>query len=255
MDKRRLAPLGALDVERQASGAPDVRGWEVVAELDGRRIGEVAELLGEPGSGRVRFLDVRLSPGAVAGGPHGSPGTTSEQLRAEERGRGVEHAALREKVPVGDTLLGDENPADGAGWDSPEVRREAAELASAQGGGRERHVLVPVGRARIDRPNRRVVVEGLASADAAGLHGYVPGETAAAEEETVRRFAGLPHSTEAGVLAADHGLFDEDHFYGSAGPAGPAAPDLPPGEEEPAEAGLRPDAPGLRHERDVLPRR
>lgn len=60
-------------------------------------------------------------------------------------------------------------------------------------------------------------------------------------------------------LAAGHGLFDLDHFYGArigAGPAEPAAaPDSLPGEEEPVEAGLRPDSSGRRHERDVNPRR
>lgn len=260
MNEHRLAPLGALDVERRAAGAPHVRGWDVIAELDGRRIGEVAELLGEPGGGRARYLDVRLAPGAIEGGPSGSasPGTTGEQLRAEERGLGSEHAALRQARPAGDTLLGDENPAAGAGWDSPEIRREAAEAAAALPGG-ERHALVPVGRARIDRANRQVVVEGLASVDAAGLPGYLPGETAGADEETLRRFAGVPHPARGEEPASDHGLFDEDHFYGArpgTGPAEPAAaPDPLEGEEQPVEAGLRPDTSGLRHERDVKPRR
>lgn len=268
MDERRLAPVVAADEDRDA-GAPEVRGWDVIAEADGRKIGEVAGLVGGHGEGRgprAHYLDVRLHPGAIAGGGGGSAvsGTTGEQLRAEERGMGVEHVVVREEPPAGGALLGDENPAAGAGWDSPEIRRERAEAEAAEaagGGNGERHALVPVGRARIDHRKRQVLVEGLASVDAAALPDYRPGEdTGRAEEETRRRFAaGASRPLEGEELAADHGLFDLDHFYGArsgAGPAEPAAaPDPLPGEEEPVEAGLRPDSSGLRHEREIKPRR
>jgi hypothetical protein len=58
--------------------------------------------------------------------------------------------------------------------------------------------------------------------------------------------------------APDHGLFDEDHFYGGPRGASPGEPPPPPAgttpEAETPEPAVRPDASGRRHERDLLPR-
>jgi hypothetical protein len=55
----RLTPLTALPDYKLAAGTPDVRGWEVFG-ADGRRIGEVNDLLVDVDAGRVEYLDVRL---------------------------------------------------------------------------------------------------------------------------------------------------------------------------------------------------
>jgi uncharacterized protein (TIGR02271 family) len=55
----RVVPLDELDDYKVASGDPDVRGWEVYAS-DGRKIGEVDNLLIDTGAMKVRYLDVDL---------------------------------------------------------------------------------------------------------------------------------------------------------------------------------------------------
>ena len=58
-DMDRVVPLGQLDDFRVAEGDPDGRGWEVLAS-DGRKIGEVDELLVDTAAMKVRYLDVDL---------------------------------------------------------------------------------------------------------------------------------------------------------------------------------------------------
>lgn len=55
----RIVPLNELDDFEVAEGDPDVRGWPVIAS-DGRRIGDVEQLLVDPAAMRVRYLDVAL---------------------------------------------------------------------------------------------------------------------------------------------------------------------------------------------------
>src|SRR5215204_4241940 len=55
----RVARLKDLKDYTVAKGDPDVRGWNVYAN-DGRRIGEVDELLVDVEALRVRYLDVDL---------------------------------------------------------------------------------------------------------------------------------------------------------------------------------------------------
>ena len=66
-DMDRVVPLGQLDDFKVADGEPDVRGWEVLAS-DGRKIGEVDELLVDTAAMKVRYLDVDVEAGMVAGG-------------------------------------------------------------------------------------------------------------------------------------------------------------------------------------------
>lgn len=67
-DLDRVVPLDQLDDFPVAAGEPDVRGWDVIA-ADGRRIGEVDQLLVDTAAMRVRYLDVGLD-GALAGRPN-----------------------------------------------------------------------------------------------------------------------------------------------------------------------------------------
>jgi len=102
-DLDRVVPLDQLDDFRVASGDPDVRGWEVMG-ADGRKLGEVDELLVDTTAMKVRYLDVDLD----------------------------------------------------------------AEV----GGAADRHVLVPIGYARLDREHDRVIVDELAAADLRALPTY-----------------------------------------------------------------------------------
>lgn len=60
----RVVPLDELSGYAVARGEPDVRGWDVIAG-DGRRIGEVDELLVDAEAKKVRFLDVCVDEALV----------------------------------------------------------------------------------------------------------------------------------------------------------------------------------------------
>lgn len=116
-DLDRVVPLDDLDDFRVAGDDPDPRGWEVVA-ADGRRIGEVDDLLVDTGAMKVRYLDVGVDDGVGA---------------------------------------------------------EA-----------DRHVLVPIGYARIDRDHDRVIVDGLSSAALHAIPSYRHGPITRSFETDVR---------------------------------------------------------------------
>ena len=59
IERDRVAPLDELDNFEVADGDPDVRGWEVLG-ADGRKIGEVDDLLVDTAAMKVRYLDVDL---------------------------------------------------------------------------------------------------------------------------------------------------------------------------------------------------
>lgn len=58
-DRHRIAKLTDLDDFQVADRDPDVRGWDVMS-ADGRRIGEVDDLLVDPAAMKVRYLDVEV---------------------------------------------------------------------------------------------------------------------------------------------------------------------------------------------------
>lgn len=58
--RRRVAPLGELDDYKVADGDPDIRGWDVTTQ-DGRKVGEVDELLVDTEAMRVRYIAVDLN--------------------------------------------------------------------------------------------------------------------------------------------------------------------------------------------------
>jgi sporulation protein YlmC with PRC-barrel domain len=117
-DLDRVVPLDELDDFRVSRDDPDPRGWEVVA-ADGRKIGEVDELLVDTGAMKVRYLDVDLDHGLVAG----------------------EH---------------------------------------------DRHVLVPIGYARLDRDHDRVIVDEITSHDLRAIPAYDHGPITRDFETSVR---------------------------------------------------------------------
>lgn len=129
-DSNRIAPLDQLEDFKVAEGEPDVRGWDVVSS-DGKRIGEVHELLVDTTAMKVRYLDVDLD---------------EEELALEDR---------------------------------------------------DRHVLVPIGFARLDEENDKVFVDNLRTADVTGLPAYGHGPVtrdleATVEERFTRGAAGAP---------------------------------------------------------------
>jgi sporulation protein YlmC with PRC-barrel domain len=117
-DLDRVVPLDELDDFRVSRDDPDPRGWEVVA-ADGRKIGEVDELLVDTGAMKVRYLDVDLDNEMVAG----------------------EH---------------------------------------------DRHVLVPIGYARLDRDHDRVIVDEITSHDLRAIPAYGHGPITRDFETSVR---------------------------------------------------------------------
>ena len=159
----RVVPLGQLDDFKVAEGDPDVRGWEVVAS-DGRKIGEVDELLIDTNAMKVRYLDVEVENGLMA---------------------------------------------------EP-----------------DRHVLVPIGYARLDRSGDRVMVDNIASSDLRTMPAYDQSPVTRDYENTLRdRFMGGAAATGAAATGAaamgtgaastshdtdfyTHDSFDDNRFYG-----------------------------------------
>lgn len=145
-DLNRVVPLDELDDFDVAEGDPDVRGWEVVAS-DGRRLGEVDQLLVDTAAMKVRYLDVDVDT---------------------------------------DLLDTDE----------------------------DRHVLIPIGYARLDEDDDRVLVDTLESTQVAGIPEYTHEPLTREYEVTVRK------TYEPGYTATDrdlyeHEMYDADRFYGT----------------------------------------
>ncbi|MBB4636539.1 PRC-barrel domain-containing protein [Longimicrobium terrae] len=118
-DMDRVVPLGRLSDYKVAEGDPDVRGWEVLAS-DGRKIGEVEELLVDTTAMKVRYLEVDVDEGLMA--------------------------------DAGD-----------------------------------RHVLIPIGYARLERERDSITVDGLTSTDLHAIPAYDSGTGLTREHETAVR--------------------------------------------------------------------
>jgi uncharacterized protein (TIGR02271 family) len=58
-DTNRIAPLSELDGYKVADGNPDIRGWNVTTQ-DGRKVGEVDELIVDTEAMKVRYIAVDL---------------------------------------------------------------------------------------------------------------------------------------------------------------------------------------------------
>lgn len=145
----RIVPLDEMDDFRVAEGDPDIRGWDVIAS-DGRKVGEVDQLLVDTEAMKVRYLDVGLEEGL--------PGDT----------------------------------------------------------GTERHILIPIGYARLHQQHDQVFVDQLAAADVCALPEYRSGPLTAEYETSLRQRVDTGYA--AGGESTDfytHDLYDQDRFYGA----------------------------------------
>lgn len=145
----RIIPLDQLDDFTVAEGDPDVRGWEVLAS-DGRKIGEVDELLVDPSAMKVRYLEVDIDDDLIA---------------ADD----------------------------------------------------DRHVLIPIGYARLHEDDDQVFVDGLKSTDLATLPPYRQ-EALTREYETDlrKRFdSSYKAETTPDTDFYAHESYDQERFFGS----------------------------------------
>jgi hypothetical protein len=150
LSRDRVVPLDQLEDYQVAEGDPDVRGWEVIAS-DGRRIGEVDELLIDAQAMKVRYLDVDLSD---------------------------------------DILMG--------------------------AGTEDRHVLIPIGYARLEADDSRVRIENLASDQISSLPPYEhAGVSRDYETDLRQRFDRSATHIPAGDDFYAHEGYDENRFYGN----------------------------------------
>lgn len=155
-----IAPLKQLKDYKVASDDPDVRGWDIVAR-DGRKIGDVHDLLVDTVAMRVRYLDVELDRELLAGAP-AVPGMAHTGMLGEHR-----------------------------------------------------HVLVPIGTARLDEDHDRVYVDTLDSHDVAVLPPYDHTAFSREYETGVRQrwdhnYAPAPDRSD--FYTGD--LYDQERFYG-----------------------------------------
>ena len=142
----RIVPLDQLDDFKVADGDPDVRGWDVLTS-DGRRVGEVDNLLVDRTAMKVRYLDVDLD---------------------------------------GDLIEGD----------------------------RDRHILVPIGYARLDEDDDRIFVDGLTSATLNQIPAYNAGSLTREYETGLHSYFDNDFAatgTETDFYA--HESYDENQFF------------------------------------------
>lgn len=205
----RVVPMSRLHGYKVAEGDPDVRTWSVVGR-NGRRIGNVHDLLIDPRAQRVRYLDVEIDR-AVLGEP--APETTARSLA----GPGVAPAG---EAAVGTPVLGSgltgampaaplTLPAGPlAGQVNPPTATDVRESHSGE------HVLIPVGAARVHEKEDAVHVDALSADEAPALPRYDGGELTREDEVRLcRRFeSGYEDRPESDFYG--HDLFRESRFYG-----------------------------------------
>ncbi|MEX2571549.1 MAG: DUF2382 domain-containing protein [Gemmatimonadota bacterium] len=144
----RIIPLDELDDFKVADGDPDVRGWDVLAS-DGRKIGEVDNLLVDATAMKVRYLDVDIE---------------SEMIEDNES---------------------------------------------------ERHVLIPIGYARLDEDDDRIFIDTLTSTSLGRIPAYTH-EPITRDFET--RLRSHFDSTEPGTAETTSDfysgeMYDENRFF------------------------------------------
>lgn len=263
---KRLAHLEGSGY-KVAEGDPDVRGWDVM-DRDGGRIGEVDDLLVDTEALKVRYLEVRLDPRLV----HGTEdGTASEELPATDWAAAGARPVLdantpidpdREGIPELDSMAGRTDdggiighaavPGQGTNTAVPastvgealirssltdlENRMTANEHLGEQPYAGERHILVPIGRARLDTGGDLVLIDTLLAEEAAALPPYERGALEPGYEAMIRSAFGatVPDSVDE---HAD--LYDERRFYnsrrqaaGTPGSSGTTASGMTPEEED-----------------------
>jgi sporulation protein YlmC with PRC-barrel domain len=183
MEGSGIVPLRDMRDFQVASGDPDVRGWDVIAN-DGRSLGKVHELLVDTGAQRVRYLDVELER-AFSSGPGDQP-------------------LGQQGMPAG-TVTGP-----GVVQTDPRVTGELDKAVD-----RGRRILVPIGFARLDESHDRVYLDNLDSHDVAILPEYREGMFSRDYETGLRQRYDQGYTpTSAGDFYA-HEHYNEDRFYGT----------------------------------------
>lgn len=145
----RIVPLDQLKDFRVAEGDPDVRGWEVLS-ADGRRIGEVDNLLIDRMAMKVRYLDVDID---------------------------------------------DEHIGDGA----------------------DRHILIPIGYARLNQDDDQIFVDSLNSANLAEIPAYSHEPLTPEYETSIRRYFDRDTSSTMPLGEDFEGRTSTDRFFGGVG--------------------------------------
>jgi hypothetical protein len=201
-----VTPLRSLHNYRVAEGNPDVRGWDVLG-ADGKKIGEVDDLLVDTEGLRVLYLDVTVGLDALpeqqapenleADGVLTTPGLPplGGPFTAEAAMGGL--APLITETVVRSTLSDEEN-------------RLTSEHHQGVG---TRHVLIPIGNARLDADHDRVLVEGLRADDAAGLPDSNGQNLDRDYETTLRRFFDQTYTPQPERDFYSHDLYDQSRFY------------------------------------------
>lgn len=143
----RITPLDEMDDFKVADGDPYVRGWEVHSS-DGRKIGEVDNLLVDRAARKVRYLDVDLD----------------------------------------DSILS----------------------------GEDRHILVPIGYARLDESDDQVHVEPLAASGFTDIPAYQHTNLTRDYEASLHGYFGREFThPKADTDFYDHESYDDSRFFGS----------------------------------------
>jgi hypothetical protein len=195
-------PLRSLHAYRVAEGDPDVRGWEVL-RADGRRIGEVDDLLVDTKASKVRYLALTLDP-ASPGSPEAAAEPAAAALTPGLAPPLSATAAMGGLAPViSETLV--------RATLSDEENRLTREHHHGSGA---RHVLIPIGFARLDETHDRVLLAGLRAEDTPGLPDYNGRPLGPEQEAELRRWfeRAYPHLPEGEPGTRD--LYDEERFYG-----------------------------------------
>lgn len=234
---KRLAHLEGSGY-KVAEGDPDVRGWDVM-DRDGSRIGEVDDFLVDTEALKVRYLEVRLDPRLVHG-------TTAGTVGAPDEGRPILDSITpldpdTEGIPELDSMAGRTDdggiighavvPGQRADSTVPtsslrealirsslsdlENRMTADEHLGEQPYTGERHILVPIGRARLDTGGDLILVDKLLAEEAAALPPYERGALDPGYEAMIRSAFGATATGSPEVDPYDQGdLYDERNFYG-----------------------------------------
>lgn len=183
-----VVPLRKAHGYRIAEGEPDIRTWEVRG-VDGRRIGDVHDLLVDINALRTRYLEVALDP----------------DLRDQAEAAGEPTAAAAPSL--GAQVI--ENLVRGTLSDKENELTREHHLSFGS-----RHILIPIGFARLDPEHDRILVGRLRAADAAGLSSYDGQRLDREAEASLLRELdqSYTHAPERDFYA--HDLFDEDRFFG-----------------------------------------
>jgi hypothetical protein len=213
-------PLGRLRRYKVADGDPDVRGWQVDGN-DGQTIGQVDDLLVDPDALKVRYLQIRLARRLLEAGTgtavghaaapetqalpeldslHGLGGTIGMAAVPGVPPTVLTGGSIREHL-VRETLSDLENQL------TADHHLGNYHSASA------RHILLPVGRARLDTEADHVLVDGLNAEEALRLPPFEPGTfDRGFEEKLLQALDGTWHPEPERDLY-EHALYDEVRFY------------------------------------------